>query len=404
MSNIPKLRFPEFTDAWEKWELGKIVNIVGGGTPDTNNATYWNGNIDWYSPTEIGNEIYVSNSLKKISKLGLEKSSAKLLPAHKTILFTSRASIGDMAILLKSSTTNQGFQSFVVDEEKVDIYFLYSLGFKIKHFALKNATGSTFLEISKKQLEKMEISIPTLPEQQKIGNLFKQLDRLITLHKRKWDDVILLKKALLQKMFPKNGSDFPEIRFPEFTDAWEKCKLGKIVKERNEQYPKSNEYPLMAFISGQGIADKGERYNRDFLVSDEESKKYKRTELDDFIYSSNNLETGSIGLNRYGKACISPVYSIFYIDKSNDPYFIGQRLIQKDFIYQMTRYRQGVVYGQWRIHEKDFLKLSIIRPALPEQQKIGNLFKQLDRLITLHKRQHEHYQLLKKALLQQMFV
>ncbi|WP_208743564.1 restriction endonuclease subunit S [Avibacterium paragallinarum] len=162
--------------------------------------------------------------------------------------------------------------------------------------------------------------------------------------------------------------------------------MGKIVKERNEQYPKSNEYPLMAFISGQGIADKGERYNRDFLVSDEESKKYKHTELDDFIYSSNNLETGSIGLNRYGKACISPVYSIFYIDKSNDPYFIGQRLIQKDFIYQMTRYRQGVVYGQWRIHEKDFLKLSIIRPALPEQQKIGNLFKQLDRLITLHKR------------------
>ena len=136
-SDFPALRFPEFTDAWEKWELGKIVNIVGGGTPDTNNATYWNGNIDWYSPTEIGNEIYVSNSLKKISKLGLEKSSAKLLPANKTILFTSRASIGDMAILLKSSTTNQGFQSFVVDEEKVDIYFLYSLGFKIKHFALK---------------------------------------------------------------------------------------------------------------------------------------------------------------------------------------------------------------------------------------------------------------------------
>ena len=200
-SDFPALRFPEFTDAWEKWELGKIVNIVGGGTPDTNNATYWNGNIDWYSPTEIGNEIYVSNSLKKISKLGLEKSSAKLLPANKTILFTSRASIGDMAILLKSSTTNQGFQSFVVDEEKVDIYFLYSLGFKIKHFALKNATGSTFLEISKKQLEKMEISIPTLPEQQKIGNLFKQLDRLITLHKRQHEHYQLLKKALLQQMF-----------------------------------------------------------------------------------------------------------------------------------------------------------------------------------------------------------
>ena len=183
MSNIPKLRFPEFTDAWEKCKLVEVAEIVGGGTPDTNNANYWDGDIDWYSPTEIGEDIYVSGSLKKISQLGLERSSAKLLPEHRTILFTSRASIGDMAILLKSGTTNQGFQSFVVNEKKANVYFLYSLGFKIKNFALKNATGSTFLEISKKQLEKMEIPFPTLPEQQKIGNLFKQLDRLITLHK-----------------------------------------------------------------------------------------------------------------------------------------------------------------------------------------------------------------------------
>ncbi|MCW9732776.1 restriction endonuclease subunit S [Avibacterium sp. 20-15] len=161
-----------------------MAEIIGGGTPDTNNADYWNGDIDWYSPTEIGEEIYVSGSRKKISQLGLEKSSAKLLPKNKTILFTSRASIGEMAILLKSATTNQGFQSFVIDEKKLDIYFLYSLGFKIKAFALKNATGSTFLEISKKQLEKIEIYLPTLPEQEKIGTFFRQLDTLITLHKR----------------------------------------------------------------------------------------------------------------------------------------------------------------------------------------------------------------------------
>ena len=200
-SDFPALRFPEFTDAWEKCKLVEVAEIVGGGTPDTNNANYWDGDIDWYSPTEIGEDIYVSGSLKKISQLGLERSSAKLLPEHRTILFTSRASIGDMAILLKSGTTNQGFQSFVVNEKKANVYFLYSLGFKIKNFALKNATGSTFLEISKKQLEKMEIPFPTLPEQQKIGNLFKQLDRLITLHKRQHEHYQLLKKALLQQMF-----------------------------------------------------------------------------------------------------------------------------------------------------------------------------------------------------------
>ncbi|MFZ7271049.1 restriction endonuclease subunit S [Avibacterium avium] len=167
--------------------------------------------------------------------------------------------------------------------------------------------------------------------------------------------------------------------------AWEKCKLGEVLAERNSQFPKSDKYPLMAFVSGQGIADKGERYNRDFLVTDEEGKKYKQTEYNDFIYSSNNLETGSIGLNKYGNACISPVYSIFYAKKLADMDCIGQRLVLRDFVYQMTRYRQGVVYGQWRIHEKDFLKLNITLPTLPEQQKIGTLFRRLDRLITLHK-------------------
>ncbi|MFZ7161405.1 restriction endonuclease subunit S [Avibacterium avium] len=405
MSNIPKLRFPEFTDAWEKCKLGSIAKRVKGNDGDMSLPTLtisagsgWLSQKERFSGNIAGTEQKNYTLLKK-GQLSYNHGNSKV------------AKYGAVFVLktYEKALVPRVYHSFEMNKNGCAdfIEVLFATKLPDRELVKKITSGARtdgLLNISFEGFMDINIKIPTLPEQQKIGNLFKQLDRLITLHKRKWDDVILLKKALLQKMFPKNGSDFPEIRFPEFTDAWEKCKLGKIVKERNEQYPKSNEYPLMAFISGQGIADKGERYNRDFLVSDEESKKYKRTELDDFIYSSNNLETGSIGLNRYGKACISPVYSIFYIDKSNDPYFIGQRLIQKDFIYQMTRYRQGVVYGQWRIHEKDFLKLSIIRPALPEQQKIGNLFKQLDRLITLHKRQHEHYQLLKKALLQQMFV
>ena len=148
----------------------------------------------------------------------------------------------------------------------------------------------------------------------------------------------------------------------------------------------SDEYPLMAFIANEGVAPKGERYDRSALVTDTVNKLYKKTEKGDFIYSSNNLETGSIGLNKYGKACISPVYSIFEPTGIADSDFLGRRLVRKDFINAMVKWRQGVIYGQWRIHESDFLKIEITVPSVEEQRKIGAYLDQLDNLITLHQR------------------
>ena len=149
----------------------------------------------------------------------------------------------------------------------------------------------------------------------------------------------------------------------------------------------SDEYPLMAFIANEGVAPKGDRYDRSALVTDTANKLYKKTEIGDFIYSSNNLETGSIGLNKYGKACISPVYSIFEPTGIADSDFLGRRLVRKDFINAMVKWRQGVIYGQWRIHESDFLKIEIPVPSVVEQRKIGAYLDQLDRLITLHQRE-----------------
>jgi len=182
-------------------------------------------------------------------------------------------------------------------------------------------------------------------------------------------------------------SDAPAIRFKGFSDAWEQRKVGDLLIERNQQAPMSDEYPLMAFISNEGVAPKGERYDRSALVTDTVNKLYKKTEKGDFIYSSNNLETGSIGLNKYGKACISPVYSIFEPTGIADSDFLGRRLVRKDFINAMVKWRQGVIYGQWRIHESDFLKIEIPVPSVEEQRKIGAYLDQLDNLITLHQRE-----------------
>ena len=198
-------------------------------------------------------------------------------------------------------------------------------------------------------------------------------------------------------------SNTPQIRFAGFTDAWEQRKLSELFEERNEQAPMSEDYPLMAFIANIGVAPKGDRYDRSALVHDEKGKKYKRTEKGDFIYSSNNLETGSIGLNNYGNACISPVYSIFKSKHTVDPEFMGRILLRKEFINQMVCFRQGVVYGQWKIHEDDFLNLTISVPKTEEQQEIGKFFAHIDSLITLHQRKCDALQKFKKSMLQKMF-
>ena len=198
--SVPRVRFTGFTDCWKDYELSRVAEITSGGTPKTDNPKYWNGSIDWYSPTEIGKKSFVDGSKKKITEEGLNKSSAKILPAHKTILFTSRAGIGDMAILRKEAATNQGFQSFVM-KDNFHVYFTYSMREKIKKYALKHSAGSTFLEISGKTLGKIKIKYPLFKEQEKIGNYFKKLDEIIALHEQKLETYQELKKAMLQKMF-----------------------------------------------------------------------------------------------------------------------------------------------------------------------------------------------------------
>ena len=199
-SKFPQLRFAGFADDWEVRKLGELSNIVGGGTPSTSNPEYWDGDIDWYAPAEIGEQSYVSKSKKTITELGLKRSSARILPVG-TVLFTSRAGIGNTAILAKEATTNQGFQSIVPVQNKLDSYFIFSRTNELKRYGEVTGAGSTFVEVSGKQMSKMSIMVPELSEQQKIGSFFKQLDDTIALHQRKLEKLQELKKGYLQKMF-----------------------------------------------------------------------------------------------------------------------------------------------------------------------------------------------------------
>lgn len=258
--------------------------------------------------------------------------------------------------------------------------------------------------IHEKDFLKIEVDFPAYDEQKEIGRYFQQLDSLIQSTTKKIESLRQIMAASLQSMFPQGGETKPCVRFRGFEEEWEKVSLNNILEERNEKSRKTLEYPLMAFIANKGVAPKGERYDRSALVNDVENKIYKKTEFGDFIYSSNNLETGSIGLNSYGKATISPVYSIFRCKDMIDANFIGRRLVCRDIINEMIKWRQGVVYGQWRIHEKDFLTINILLPSYEEQNKIGAYFSNLDKQITLQTQRLEKLKQIKSACLDNMFV
>ena len=392
----PAIRFKGFTEDWEQRKLGEVFEeyseknheelpalmiVQGGGTlcrdESERNLMYDKANLSNYKMVNEGDFIIHLRSFE--GGLEMATNTGIISPAYHT---------------LHGENTDSRF------------YYLY---FRSKKFIDTDLRPHVYgirdgRSIDIDGMKTINIPYTSFSEQKAIGDYISAFDHLITLHQRKYEKLQNMKKACLEKMFPKNGSDVPEIRFKGFTEAWEQRKVSELLTERDEKSPMSEEYPLMAFIANEGVAPKGERYDRSSLVTDTERKLYKKTEFGDFIYSSNNLETGSIGLNKYGNACISPVYSIFQPTGIADSDFLGRRLVRKDFINSMVKWRQGVIYGQWRIHESDFLKIKIPVPTVEEQRKIGCFLDQIDHLITLHQRELEKLQNIKKSMLEKMFV
>ena len=364
-SDAPAIRFKGFSDAWEQRKFEEIaVRSSEICSDDTLPRVEYE---DIVSGTgRLNKDIYAKQSSK--SGIAFHQGDVlygKLRPYLQNWLLPTfdGLAVGDF---------------WVLQPQNADSCFLYRL-IQSRQFdeVANQSTGTKMPRADWKLVSKTVFSIPSnISEQAAIGTYFTALDSLITLHQR---------QPFLQS--PPDISLIVQLTPPFYTFSWEQREVGDLLIERSQQAPMSDEYPLMAFIANEGVAPKGERYDRSALVTDTVNKLYKKTEKGDFIYSSNNLETGSIGLNKYGKACISPVYSIFEPTGIADSDFLGRRLVRKDFINAMVKWRQGVIYGQWRIHESDFLKIEISVPSVEEQRKIGAYLDQLDNLITLHQRQ-----------------
>ncbi len=401
----PKVRFAGFTEVWEQRKLGEIADIVGGGTPSTSNPSYWNGDIDWYAPAEIGEQIFLTGSQKKITANGLQKCSAALLPVG-TVLFTSRAGIGNTAILAKQAATNQGFQSIVPDFKIADSYFIFSRTHELKKFAEIVGAGSTFTEVSGKQMSRMPILMPKLDEQARIGTFFRHLDRLITLHQRKRERLENIKKAMLEKMFPKNGADVPEVRFAGFTEAWEQRKaiyLGRFSK--GSGYSKADLVP-----NGIPIILYGQLYtNYQFAIS--EVNTYVLRKKNSILSKGNEVIIPASGETAEDIARASSIkkrgiilggdLNIIEPIPSVNSEFLALSISNGYPHRILAQKAQGksVVH----IHNSDIQDVPIAYPSREEQSRIAEFFRHLDRLITLHQRKVELLQNIKKACLEAMF-
>ncbi|MDU9719242.1 restriction endonuclease subunit S [Helicobacter pylori] len=243
---------------WQRVRLGDVAEIIGGGTPSTQITSFWNGSINWFTPTEIGITKYVYKSQRTITPLGLKKSSAKLLPIG-TILLTSRASIGDCAILKVVATTNQGFQS-LIPLEKINNEFLYYLILTLKNKLLELASGSTFLEVSPNKIKNLLIPLPPLNEQIAIANILSDLDRyLYSL------DALILKKESVKKALSFELLSQRK-RLKGFNQAWQRVRLGDVAEIKRGVRITKNEldvfgkYPVVS--GGVGFLGYTNNFNR----------------------------------------------------------------------------------------------------------------------------------------------
>ena len=377
------MMFITSTFSWEQRKLGDIADIVGGGTPSTGNQSYWDGDIDWYAPAEIADQIYANSSQKKITGLGYENSSAKMLPPG-TVLFTSRAGIGKTAILTRKGCTNQGFQSIVPHRGELDSYFIFSRTEELKRYGELVGAGSTFVEVSGKQMAVMELMMPpTMREQQTIGGFFQQLDHLITLHQRKC--IFFTGRA---------GRLISTVNKKRITSSWEQRKLASLCEKFTDgdwiESKDQSDFGVRLVQTGNvGVAEYLDKPN---------NKKWISEDTFDRLHCEEVLP-GDILISRLpepaGRACIVPLLGTKMItavdctivrtapDMSNK--FLVQYLSSQAYFDDVNTCLAGGT--RQRISRGNLANFNVPIPVKKsEQDAIGMFFGYLDNLITLHQR------------------
>ena len=405
-TTVPELRFKGFEGAWKEKKLGEICNKIKEKNTNwifsetfTNSAEFWIisqkdffdhdisniENLKWYYIVE--NNDFVYNP--RISNF------APVWPINRNKLRRTWV-MSPLYTILRFCWNNFIFLEYLFKNSVWHNYMFlnWDSGARSDRFSIKD---DVFF--------KMPLRIPSLPEQEKIWALFEQLDSHISKNQQKLEKLKNMKQSFLQKLFPKDWSALPELRFKGFEGAWEERKLGELFEERHEVSTITEDYPQLSFSIAEWVIKPEDRKTnkRDFLIIDKTNKKYLKTELDDIIYNPSNIVFWAIHRNWLCKWVVSPIYKIF--STQQDSIFMDSLVTRKIFINETKKFLEWTVTKLRSLKPEAFLNIKVlISSEIKEQRRIWQLFNVIDKQIKLYEPQIQKLQNLKQSLLEKMFI
>ena len=386
---VPKLRFPGFTEPWEQRKLGEVIaSLYNGQTPSRFDKANWEGDIPWLTSGELNRGV-VNHSIEKITPQGRDDANLKIVPKGTVVIaitgLEAAGTRGNCAKLGFDTTLNQSCMAIYPKSEFLDPDFLFQWYIAVgEEYGIKYTQGTKQQSYNAELIKILPISVPRVTEQRKITRILDSFDDIITLHQRKLEHLKLKKKSLLQKLFPKEGEVYPELRFPGFTNPWEQRKFSELF-----EYERPDAYIVQSDLYC-------DEYNVPVLTANKA-----------FILGYTNEEC------TYNKPSI--IFDDFTLDRKyvDFPYMLKSSAIKiltaKEnhnlrFLFERLNSTRFEVLGHARHYISVVQNTSTLCPTLDEENCISTILTKVDTLITLHQRKLEHLQLLKKALLQQLFV
>ncbi|MFK2174567.1 restriction endonuclease subunit S [Bacteroides fragilis] len=387
------MRFPEFSGEWETKSINDLADVIGGGTPDTTVKSYWDGGIQWFTPSEIGKNKFVDASLRTITEDGLNNSSAKLLPPN-TILLSSRATIGECSLSLRECATNQGFQSLV--SKKCNVDFLYYLIQTKKKDLIRKSCGSTFLEISANEVRKIQVSVPSDVEQQKIAGLLSLIDKRIATQNK----IIEKYESLIQAIIYKTKRDGIS------KGTWRKIDLYEVLQERNE---KNVEGRTICSVSvSQGVVNQIEYLGRSFAAK--QTSHYNVVKYGDIVYTKSPTGDFPYGIIKRSDiredVAVSPLYGVYIPANDSMGVILHFYFMQpcNAFNYLHPLIQKGAK-NTINTSNGRFLENSVPLPVSEsEANTIAVMLKSIQAKIEIEKKLLQLYAKEKEYLLHQMFI
>lgn len=394
-AKYPQLRFKGFTDPWEQRKFGELYkkNLERNKDHFSSDRTISIATMRFKKEGNGAAEnSLVSYKVLREGDIAFEGHTSKRFAFGRFVL----NDIGD-GIMSPRFTTLRPTQDMPIKFWKQYIHYE-----PIMRYPIVNSTklGTMMNELVVDDFLNQPVLVPELSEQEKIGSFFQQLDETIALHQRKLAKLKELKQGYLQKLFPKNGSKFPQLRFAGFADAWEQRKLGDIFSERNER-ANSGQYKMLSITVDSGIVPADSLDRKDNSSSDKSH--YKRVFEGDIAYNSMRMWQGASGVSEMN-GIVSPAYTVLKPSKQTDTKFISYLFKLTPMLQSFQKNSQGLTSDTWNLKYKQFSPIKVKIPILNEQMKIGKVLEMLDDSIDANQRKLEKLQELKKGYLQKMFV